>query len=161
MAPTTNKRLLAWAIEHDSHGISIDTMIFLPDGDKPEGKEKWLRLPWLDQPETKPPEQGKHERGIAANAVNEAIGAAKSHKQGLVNEVLGLLVGARLPLTPRQHQENAVNGILGVAIGAQVDLGHDDSFILGRCRDYLTKIRKAMVDPDIVKQGLDLQDKVK
>lgn len=44
------RRLLAWAIEHNSHGLYLDTLIFLPEGDRPETEAEWVRLPWLDQP---------------------------------------------------------------------------------------------------------------
>ena len=48
------KRYLAWAIEHDSHGPVIDTLVFMPEGDEPETEAKWVRLPWLDQVELGP-----------------------------------------------------------------------------------------------------------
>ena len=38
----------AWAIAHDSHGLSMDTLVFLPAGDVPETDEDWVRVPWLD-----------------------------------------------------------------------------------------------------------------
>jgi hypothetical protein len=43
--------LKAWAVQHDSHGICVDTLCFLQEGDKPEGDLAWVRLPWLDEPE--------------------------------------------------------------------------------------------------------------
>ncbi len=47
------KRFLAWAIEHDSHGISLDTVGFLPEDENPETNHQWVRLPWLDEPKRK------------------------------------------------------------------------------------------------------------
>lgn len=47
---TSQARWWAWGIEHDSHGPSIDTLVWLPSGDKPETTERWVRLPWLDSP---------------------------------------------------------------------------------------------------------------
>jgi len=41
-------KIQAWIIQHDSHGYSWDTLVFLPEGDEPETKENWIRLPWLD-----------------------------------------------------------------------------------------------------------------
>jgi hypothetical protein len=41
--------LIAWVIEHNSHGIVFDTLVFLPEGEEPETKEEWRRMPWLDQ----------------------------------------------------------------------------------------------------------------
>lgn len=43
------KRLRAWLLEHNSHGLSYE-LHFLPDGDEPELNE-WIRAPWLDEPE--------------------------------------------------------------------------------------------------------------
>lgn len=44
-------RMLAWAMRHDSHGVHYDTLCFLPEGDEPDTTgDKWLRLPWLDEP---------------------------------------------------------------------------------------------------------------
>src|SRR3989304_1489269 len=43
------RRLLAWMIQHDSHGISFDTLCFLPEGEVPETMKEWRRMPWLDQ----------------------------------------------------------------------------------------------------------------
>lgn len=40
----------AWAIFHDSHGYSMDTLVFLPDGERPDTEREWRRLPWLDKP---------------------------------------------------------------------------------------------------------------
>lgn len=48
------KRMLGWAIKHNSHGIYYDTLIFLPEGDAPETKHEWIRVPWLDEPKKKP-----------------------------------------------------------------------------------------------------------
>jgi hypothetical protein len=43
--------MLAWAMRHDSHGVHYDTLCFLPEGDEPDATgDKWLRLPWLDEP---------------------------------------------------------------------------------------------------------------
>jgi len=39
----------AWAIRHNSHGISLDTLCFLPGVDEPETKRDWVRVPWLDE----------------------------------------------------------------------------------------------------------------
>ena len=38
----------AWAIKHDSHGVCIDSLCFLPYNDEPESDACWVRLPWLD-----------------------------------------------------------------------------------------------------------------
>jgi hypothetical protein len=46
----SHTRLLAWVIEHNSHGLIFDTLVFLPEGEEPETKEEWRRMPWLDQP---------------------------------------------------------------------------------------------------------------
>jgi hypothetical protein len=43
------KRLRAWLMEHNAHGLSYE-LHFLEDGDKPELNE-WIRAPWLDEPE--------------------------------------------------------------------------------------------------------------
>jgi len=42
----------AWAIKHDSHGIYLTDICFLPDGEKPETDCNWVRCPWLDKIET-------------------------------------------------------------------------------------------------------------
>jgi hypothetical protein len=42
--------LQAWGYLHDSHGIVVKDIFFLEEGDKPEGKCQFVRLPWLDQP---------------------------------------------------------------------------------------------------------------
>ncbi len=44
-----SKRLCAWAIKHDSHGLVLDTLCFLPEGEVPDTKANWCRLPWLDE----------------------------------------------------------------------------------------------------------------
>lgn len=39
-----------WAIEHDAHGLSLDNIVFLADGDEPDvEEERWVRVPWLDE----------------------------------------------------------------------------------------------------------------
>lgn len=43
-------RLRAWGVMHDSHGLCVDTIVILPEGEKPETDARWVRLPWLDQP---------------------------------------------------------------------------------------------------------------
>jgi hypothetical protein len=48
------KRMLAWAIRHDSHGIHYDTLCFIPEGEVPETDFEWRRLPWLDEPGPEP-----------------------------------------------------------------------------------------------------------
>ena len=45
------KRLLAWLMEHNAHGLSYE-LHFMPEGDAPEIGE-WIRAPWLDEPERK------------------------------------------------------------------------------------------------------------
>ena len=40
--------LEAWAIKHDSHGMYMDEVVFMPAGEKPESNKCWVRLPWLD-----------------------------------------------------------------------------------------------------------------
>jgi hypothetical protein len=40
--------LLAWIIEHNAHGESYDTPVWLPEGDRPETAKLWVRAPWLD-----------------------------------------------------------------------------------------------------------------
>jgi len=49
-APSVQKghKLQAWMIEHNAHGESYNTPVWLPEGDKPETKELWVRAPWLD-----------------------------------------------------------------------------------------------------------------
>jgi hypothetical protein len=44
------KRLLAWLLEHNAHGLSYE-LHFMEDGDEPELNE-WIRAPWLDEPGT-------------------------------------------------------------------------------------------------------------
>jgi len=46
--PKDEHKLLAWIIEHNAHGESYTTPVWLPEGDKPETKELWVRAPWLD-----------------------------------------------------------------------------------------------------------------
>lgn len=41
----------AWAIKHDSHGLFLDNLVFLPKSEIPETNEAWVRCPWLDSPE--------------------------------------------------------------------------------------------------------------
>jgi hypothetical protein len=43
------KRLRAWLMEHNAHGLGYE-LHFLEEGDKPEHRE-WIRAPWLDEPE--------------------------------------------------------------------------------------------------------------
>ena len=38
----------AWAIAHDAHGLSMDTLVFLPVDDIPDTDKDWVRVPWLD-----------------------------------------------------------------------------------------------------------------
>jgi len=40
--------LLAWIIEHNAHGESYDTPVWLPEGDAPDDGKLWKRAPWLD-----------------------------------------------------------------------------------------------------------------
>ncbi len=49
---------LAWAIRHDAHGPSMDNLVFLPEGDRPETEGDWVRVPWLDSPPLGEPEAG-------------------------------------------------------------------------------------------------------
>ena len=37
--PKKTGRLMAWAIKHGSHGLYLDALVFLPEGDAPETKE--------------------------------------------------------------------------------------------------------------------------
>lgn len=53
-SPVPRQPVRAWAVRHDSHGISYDTLVFLPEGDEPETKMQWVRLPWLDSPRVWP-----------------------------------------------------------------------------------------------------------
>jgi hypothetical protein len=48
--PDERRKLLCWMIRHNSHGLSLDTAVWLPAGDKPETNADWVRAPWLDQP---------------------------------------------------------------------------------------------------------------
>lgn len=48
-----SKRMHAWGVIHNSHGPSVDTVCFLPAGEKPDTDFAWARLPWLDEPERK------------------------------------------------------------------------------------------------------------
>lgn len=41
-------RWQAWAIVHNSHGPVMDTIVFMPAGDRPETDEEWVRCPWMD-----------------------------------------------------------------------------------------------------------------
>jgi hypothetical protein len=41
-------KLCAWMLKHDSHGLVLDTLVFLPDGDRPETDGLWTRVPWMD-----------------------------------------------------------------------------------------------------------------
>lgn len=50
IARAAGRRLLAWVIEHNSHGCAFDTLCWLPDGDFPNTPEAWRRIPWLDEP---------------------------------------------------------------------------------------------------------------
>lgn len=34
----------AWVIEHDSHGLYWDTLVFLPVGDDPETDYAWVKI---------------------------------------------------------------------------------------------------------------------
>lgn len=56
------KRWCAWAVEHDAHGASLDTLVFLPEGEHPDlgvgPRFEWTRLPWLDQPAPPEPKTG-------------------------------------------------------------------------------------------------------
>lgn len=38
----------AWAVAHDSHGLVLDTLCFMPVGEGPETNKDWVRVPWLD-----------------------------------------------------------------------------------------------------------------
>ena len=38
----------AWVQQHNAHGPSLDELVFLPSGEKPETKYDWVRVPWLD-----------------------------------------------------------------------------------------------------------------
>ena len=38
----------AWMIRSNAHGLTLHTLVYLPDGDKPETKEDWIQTPWLD-----------------------------------------------------------------------------------------------------------------
>lgn len=44
------KKMICFVIKHDSHGISHDTPVWLPEGDAPETNMDWIRAPWLDKP---------------------------------------------------------------------------------------------------------------
>lgn len=44
----------AWAIRHNAHGPSIDTPIWLPEGDEPETDKDWVRIPSLDFAQLRP-----------------------------------------------------------------------------------------------------------
>lgn len=44
----------AWVILHNSHGLSLDTLVWLPTGNKPEGNEDWVRLEQLDITQMRP-----------------------------------------------------------------------------------------------------------
>jgi len=46
--PKKKIEVLAWAIKHDSHGLCIDNLFWLPEGDKPETEEDFVRLPQFD-----------------------------------------------------------------------------------------------------------------
>jgi hypothetical protein len=43
-------RMLAWGVIHNSHGTSVDTVCFMPEGERPDTDIAWVRLPWLDEP---------------------------------------------------------------------------------------------------------------
>lgn len=50
----TCERMEAWMTQHNAHGLYLDRLIFLPEGELPEVKPEygeWVRVPWLDQPE--------------------------------------------------------------------------------------------------------------
>jgi hypothetical protein len=47
----TKKRLIAWFIGHDSHGIGYNGLCFLPEGDLPEGDVPYTHAYWLDEPD--------------------------------------------------------------------------------------------------------------
>lgn len=38
----------AWAVSHDSHGLYLDDLCFMPVGEGPETNKDWVRVPWLD-----------------------------------------------------------------------------------------------------------------
>lgn len=40
--------LRAWMIRHRGHGLILDTLVLLPDGDTPDTNEDWVRVPALD-----------------------------------------------------------------------------------------------------------------
>jgi hypothetical protein len=44
----------AWAILHNSHGPSLDTLVWMPAGDEPETDKDWVRVSTLDFVQTRP-----------------------------------------------------------------------------------------------------------
>lgn len=45
---------LAWAVRHDAHGPSLDTLVWLPEGDAPETDKDWVRMEIFDFVQTRP-----------------------------------------------------------------------------------------------------------
>ena len=42
-------KMLAWMIKHDSHGLMLHSLVFLPEGEEPGFERwRWIRAPWLD-----------------------------------------------------------------------------------------------------------------
>lgn len=68
-------------------------------------------------------------------------------RDGVDVGILGLLVGAELPLGIRRHRQLAAS-VLGTGIGALVDAGLTDGQITDLCATLLGKIREAMSTPD-------------
>lgn len=44
----------AWAIRHNAHGPSLDTLVWMPEGDEPETDKDWVRITSLDFAQQRP-----------------------------------------------------------------------------------------------------------
>jgi len=61
-------KFCCWVRKHDAHGLSYDSPIWLPEGDRPEvDPHKWFRVPRFDMNEA--------DLGDSAEELNPVCGA--------------------------------------------------------------------------------------